>query len=218
MHRFLIPTLLLIGGGAALSPRAADAVVKAPAPHVTEPARGKMESAVFAGGCFWGVQGVFAHVKGVISTTAGYAGGSADSATYEAVSSGTTGHAEAVRIVFDPSQVNYADLLRVYFSVVADPTTLNAQGPDHGTQYRSAIFPQGPGQAAVARAYISQLGAARLWSRPIVTRLERMPTFYTAESYHQQFLAKHPDHPYIVINDQPKVAALRRLYPAMWRA
>jgi len=120
--------------------------------------------------------------------------------------------------VFDPRRVSYADLLRVYFSVVADPTTLNAQGPDHGTQYRTAIFPQGKAQATVARAYLAQLGAARLWDRPIVTRLERMPAFYPAEGYHQQFLAKHPDHPYIVVNDQPKVTALRRLYPAMWRA
>lgn len=218
MRFILSSSILLLGGAAALPARGAERVVAAPAARLTEPARGPSETAIFAGGCFWGVQAVFAHVEGVTSTIAGYAGGSAATARYDVVASGATRHAEAVQVTFDPRRVNYADLLRVYFSVVADPTRLNAQGPDHGPQYRSALFPQNAAQAAVARAYIAQLGAARLWDRPIVTRLERLPAFYPAEAYHQQFLAKHPDHPYIVVNDQPKVAALRRLYPRLWRA
>lgn len=218
MRLILATPLLVLAGTSALPALGSERVVAAPAARVTEPARARSETAVFAGGCFWGVEAVFAHVKGVTATTAGYAGGTAATARYDAVSSGGTRHAEAVRVTFDPARVNYADLLRIYFSVVADPTTLNAQGPDHGPQYRTAIFPQTPAQERVAKAYLAQLGAARLWDAPIVTRLERMPAFYPAEAYHQGFMAKHPDHPYIVRNDQPKVAALRRLYPAMWRS
>jgi peptide-methionine (S)-S-oxide reductase len=197
---------------------AADGVVKAPVATLTEPVSGNREVAVFAGGCFWGVQGVFAHVKGVQSTTSGYTGGDASTAQYESVSTGTTGHAESVRVVFDPRQVNYADLLRIYFSVVADPTLLNRQGPDEGTQYRSALFPQSDAQGRVAKAYIAQLSAAHVYGQPIVTRIETGARFYAAESYHQDFMARNPNYPYIVINDRPKVEALKRLFPQSWRA
>jgi peptide-methionine (S)-S-oxide reductase len=161
---------------------------------------------------------VFAHVKGVVSTTAGYAGGAHATATYDQVSTGTTGHAESVRVVFDPAKVNYADLLRIYFSVVTDPTVLDAQGPDEGPQYRSALFPTSEGQRAVAQAYLAQLSAAHLWQRPIVTRIERAQGFFPAEAHHQDFMARNPDYPYIVINDRPKVQALKRLFPLSWRA
>lgn len=197
---------------------AAGAVKQVPASTLKAPVTGARETAIFAGGCFWGVQGVFAHVKGVVSTSAGYAGGSAATAQYETVSTGTTGHAEAVKVVFDPRQVNYADLLRIYFSVVADPTELNRQGPDEGTQYRSALFPQTPGQVLIARSYLAQLSRAHVFAGPIVTRVERAPGFYQAEGYHQAFMARNPNYPYIVINDRPKVEALRRLFPGSWKA
>ena len=214
-----VPLFALALAGAALfaarSPGlASEAAVLAPAPALTEPARGHSETAIFAGGCFWGVQGVFSHVKGVTATTAGYAGGRAATADYEAVSSGTTGHAESVRVTFDPTKVNYADLLRIYFSVVADPTELNRQGPDEGTQYRSALFPLSPAQEKVARAYIAQLSAAHVYRRPIVTRIEHGQGFFPAEAHHQNFMARNPDFPYIVINDRPKVEALERMFPA----
>jgi len=196
----------------------AETFVNAPQPRVTAPAAGKVETAIFAGGCFWGVEGVFDHVKGVVSATSGYAGGGPGSVTYEQVSTGTTGHAEAVRVVFDSTKVSYADLLRVYFSVVADPTTLNAQGPDHGSQYRTALFPQSAAQERVARAYLQQLTASRTFSRPIVTRIEHVSRFYPAEGYHQDFMAKNPSYPYIVINDAPKLDALRRMMPRLYRS
>ncbi len=197
---------------------AAEVTVNAPRPALMEPASGHSETAIFAGGCFWGVQGVFAHVKGVTGTTAGYTGGKAATAEYGAVSTGTTGHAESVKVVFDPTKVNYADLLRIYFSVVTDPTILNAQGPDEGPQYRSALFPQSPAQEKVARAYIAQLSAAHVYARPIVTRLETAPGFYPAEHYHQDFMAKNPGYPYIVINDRPKVEALKRIFPMSYKS
>jgi peptide-methionine (S)-S-oxide reductase len=197
---------------------AADVAVKAPAATLAEPVSGNRETAIFAGGCFWGVQGVFSHVKGVVNATSGYTGGKASTAEYETVSTGTTGHAESVKVVFDPHQINYADLLRIYFSVVTDPTELNRQGPDEGTQYRSALFPQSAGQAKVARAYIGQLTAAHIYSAPIVTRLETSQGFYPAEDYHQNFLARNPDYPYIVINDRPKVDALHRIFPQSWKS
>lgn len=196
---------------------AAEAMVKAPVPAVTTPASSHRETAVFAGGCFWGVQGVYSHVKGVISATSGYTGGSADNAHYETVSTGTTGHAESVKVVFDPTVVSYADLLRIYFSVVADPTEVNRQGPDEGSQYRSALFPQNAAQARVARAYIAQLGAAHVFPRPIATRIEKATPFYPAEAYHQNFYALNPTYPYIVINDRPKVEGLKRLFAADYR-
>jgi peptide-methionine (S)-S-oxide reductase len=218
----LAPLAVALAAGAALfafhTPLAAEPVVNAPVAALAEPVSGQRETAIFAGGCFWGVQGVFSHVKGVISATSGYAGGKAADAEYETVSGGNTGHAESVKVVFDPRQVNYADLLRIYFSVVADPTLLNRQGPDEGTQYRSALFPQSPAQAKVAQAYIAQLGAAHVYGRPIVTKLEKDQGFFPAEAYHQDFFAKNPTYPYIVINDRPKVEALKRLFPQSWKA
>ncbi len=204
----------LVGGASALS---AETAVRAPAALLTAPATATSETAMFAGGCFWGVQGVFAHVKGVTSAVSGFTGGAAGTAHYERVSEGDTGHAESVRVTFDPRVVSYADLLRIYFSVVADPTELNAQGPDEGTQYRSALFPTNPGQLRVARAYLAQLSAARLWPRPIVTRIEPARPFYPAEGYHQNYLTLHPDAGYIRANDLPKVAALKAMYPRLWR-
>lgn len=197
---------------------AVEQVVKAPAPVILAPVAGHRETAIFAGGCFWGVEGVFSHVKGVVSATSGYAGGKVGTADYETVSTGTTGHAESVKVVFDPAQVNYADLLRIYFSVVADPTLLNRQGPDRGTQYRTALFPLSASQDKVARAYIAQLSSAHVYSRPIVTRIEASRTFYPAEAYHQDFMARNPTYPYIVVNDRPKVEALKRLFPGNWKA
>ena len=169
------------------------------------------QTAVLAGGCFWGMQGVFEHVKGVERVLAGYAGGNASTAHYEMVGSGTTGHAESVEIVFDPRIVSYGQVLRVYFSVM-DPTTLNYQGPDHGTQYRSEIFTADPEQQRVAAAYIAQLEKAHAFSAPIVTSLGTLKGFYRAESYHQDFLILHPDDAYIAINDLPKIEKLKRLY------
>jgi peptide-methionine (S)-S-oxide reductase len=222
MPRFIpVIAALLAGGGllTMMSPGlAAEQVLMAPAAVLTEPAIGQKETAIFAGGCFWGVEGVFSHAKGVISATSGYAGGKASTADYETVSSGTTGHAESVKVVFDPAQVNYADLLRIYFSVVADPTPVDRQGPDSGTQYRSALFPATPAQEKVARAYIDQLTAAHVYSRPIATRIEAGRAFYPAEAYHQDFMARNPTYPYIVYNDRPKVEALRRLFPKNWKA
>jgi len=170
------------------------------------------ETAVLAGGCFWGVQGVFQHVTGVKNVVSGYAGGQADTAQYERVSEGDTGHAEAVKITFDPQQVSYGTLLQIFFSVAHNPTQLNRQGPDHGTQYRSAIFPETPAQQAVAQAYITQLDNARSFSAPIVTKIETGEQFFPAEGYHQNFLTTHPTYPYIVINDLPKVGQLKQLF------
>ena len=195
---------------------AAETAVRIPAPVTDVPATPKLETAVFAGGCFWGVQGVYAHVKGVKSAVSGYAGGARQTARYEVVSGGDTGHAEAVKVVYDPKVVSYGKLLQIYFSVVADPTTLNYQGPDHGTQYRSAIFPMNPQQKAVAASYIAQLGRTKAWSRPIVTKIEPLPAFYVAEGYHQDYLTLKPNNPYIVANDLPKVEALRSLFPGQY--
>jgi peptide-methionine (S)-S-oxide reductase len=175
------------------------------------------ETAVFAGGCFWGVQGVFEHVRGVKQVASGYTGGAAGTAQYGTVSQGNTGHAESVQITYDPTQITYGRLLQIFFSVAHDPTELNYQGPDHGTQYRSAIFPVDPQQRSVAQSYIAQLGKAHVFSRPIVTRVEDFKGFYPAENYHQNFLALHPDYPYIVINDLPKVNELKRMFPDLYR-
>jgi len=198
---------------------AAEPAVVLPEPAVDEPAAGRhSETAVFAGGCFWGVQGVFQHVKGVSNAVSGYSGGAANSAHYETVSGGGTGHAEAVQVSFDPAQVSYGKLLQVYFSVAHNPTQLNFQGPDHGTQYRSALFPLDDGQRKVAQAYIAQLDAARAFPRAVVTRVEAFKGFYPAEAYHQNFLTLNPDYPYIVANDMPKVEQLQRLFPAIYSA
>ncbi|WP_404711021.1 peptide-methionine (S)-S-oxide reductase MsrA [Sphingomonas sp. MMS24-J13] len=196
---------------------AAETNILAPVPAVSVPSTATSETAVFAGGCFWGVQGVFQHVKGVTSAVSGFTGGSSDTAHYERVSQGDTGHAESVRVTFDPRVVSYADLLRIYFSVVADPTQLNRQGPDQGTQYRSALFPNSAAQLKVANAYLAQLRAAKIWQQPIVTKIEKAQPFYPAEGYHQDYLTLHPTAPYIVYNDIPKVKALKQLYPQSWR-
>jgi peptide-methionine (S)-S-oxide reductase len=175
------------------------------------------ETAVLAGGCFWGMESVFEHVKGVTDVVSGYAGGSAGDASYSAVSSERTGHAEAVRITYDPSQVSYAQLLQIYFTVAHDPTQVNRQGPDSGTSYRSAIFPQSPAQAQAARAFIAKLSAAHIYKAPIATRIES-GGFYAAEAYHQGYARKHPWEPYILYNDRPKVSALKSKYPAFYKA
>ena len=192
--------------------------LKVPPAAIVEKTDANREVAILAGGCFWGVEGVYEHVRGVADVTSGYAGGRSTGVTYAGVSSGKTGKAEAVRIVFDPAKVSYADLLRIYFSVVADPTQLNRQGPDVGTQYRTAIFPQSASQARVARAYVAQLSRAGVFKRPIVTQIEATGRFVPAEAYHQDFMRKNPAHPYILVNDRPKVTALRRMFPGHWRA
>ena len=190
-----------------------------PAPALDEPPRAvRSEVAVFAGGCFWGIQGVFEHVKGVTKAVSGYAGGRLADPGYEQVSSGGTGHAESVSVTFDPSQISYGTLLRIFFSVALDPTQVDHQGPDWGTQYRSALFVGGPDQERVARAYIAQLEAAHAFSQPIATRVEHAGPFYPAEAYHQDYLEHHPDAPYIAINDMPKVRGLQTLFPANWRS
>ncbi len=176
----------------------------------------RQETTVLAGGCFWGVQGVFQHVKGVLSATSGYSGGAAAAAQYEVVSTGETGHAESVKITYDPSQISYGQLLRVFFSVAHDPTELNRQGPDVGSQYRSVIFYADPEQKRIAEAYIAQLGAAKVFSQPIVTQVVPLKAFYPAEAYHQNYLEQHPDSPYIVINDLPKLQRLREQFPDLY--
>lgn len=180
-------------------------------------ARGQ-QTAVLAGGCFWGVQAVFQHVRGVMSATSGYSGGSSAAAEYEVVSTGITGHAESIKIVYDPSQITYGQLLKVFFSVAHDPTELNRQGPDEGTQYRSVIFYANDEQKRVAQAYIAQLDSAKIFAQPIVTQVVPLKAFYAAEGYHQNYLARHPDSPYIVINDLPKLAHLREQFPKLYTA
>lgn len=190
-----------------------------PAPTVDEPTTGpsKTETAVLAGGCFWGVQGVFQHVKGVTSAQSGYAGGDAATANYDAVSSETTGHAESVRITYDPTQVTFGQLLHIFFAVATDPTELNRQGPDVGSQYRSAIFPQNDIQKKVADAYIAQLNQAKVFDAPVVTRTERDSGFFPAEDYHQDYLNSNPTAPYIATNDMPKLDGLRQMFPELYR-
>ena len=187
-----------------------------PAPAMDIPAPAVLQTAVLAGGCFWGMEGVYEHVKGVKNVVSGYAGGAASDATYDKVSSERTGHAEAVRITYDPKQVSFGTLLQIYFSVAHDPTQLNRQGPDSGPSYRSAIFPQTPDQVRVAQAYLKQLTAARAFGRPIVTKLES-GKFYDAERSHQDFMRRNPMHPYILANDVGKVSALRRMMPNLYR-
>ena len=192
----------------------AERAVPIPAARADVPATPGLQTAVLAGGCFWGMEAVFEQVRGVRGVVSGFAGGSRATATYDQVSTEGTGHAEAVRITYDPRQISYATLLRVYFSIAHDPTELNRQGPDTGPSYRSAIFPQTPQQAAVARAYLAQLGAAHAFPRPIVTRIET-GGFFPAEAYHQGFYRRNPTHPYIVMWDKPKVAAFRAGFPAL---
>src|ERR1700735_1638840 len=183
------------------------------APRASAPSK---QTAVIAGGCFWGIQAVFQHVKGVISATSGYSGGTKKNPDYELVSSGTTGHAESVQIVFDPSQVTYGELLRVFFSVALDPTQVNRQGPDEGTQYRSLIFYGNDEQKHIAEAYIAQLNQARVFSKAIATQVVPLKAFYPAEGYHQNYATVHPNDPYIVYNDAPKVANLRKEFPDLY--
>jgi len=189
-----------------------------PAPDVDAPraATSGKQTAVVSGGCFWGVQAVFQHVKGVISATSGYAGGSAKNADYETVSTGETGHAESVEIVYDPAQITYGELLRVFFSVAHDPTQLNRQGPDVGTQYRSSIFYNSDDQKRIAEAYITQLDKAKIFPRAIVTQVTPLQGFYAAEAYHQNYATLHPNQPYIMFNDAPKVEHLRQEFPELY--
>jgi peptide-methionine (S)-S-oxide reductase len=196
---------------------APEQAVVIPAPADDLAASGSTAKAVFAGGCFWGVQGVFQHLEGVKSAVSGYAGGDASTAKYELIGTGRTGHAEAVEIVYDPNVVSYGQLLHIYFSVAHNPTQLNYQGPDHGPQYRSAIFFETPEQKAMATAYIEQLDKAGVYPEPIVTTLEPLEAFYAAEDYHQDFLTVNPNHPYIVYHDLPKIESLKALFPEVYR-
>jgi len=218
----LVPVAMLALAIAVLSgPRSSAEEARAiPGPALDEPATSNAgtEVAILAGGCFWGVQGVFQHVGGVIDAVSGYAGGARDTAHYQLVSTGSTGHAESVRVAFDPRRISYGHILQIYFSVAHDPTELNRQGPDTGTQYRSAIFPADAQQAEVAKAYIAQLEAAHVFPTPIVTRIEPGHAFYPAERYHQNYLTLHPNQPYIAINDLPKIESLKRLFPQLYRA
>jgi len=198
-------------------PSSAETAHEIPAPAVDAPASGGPQTLVVAGGCFWGVQGVFQHVTGVTSAVSGYAGGEPATAHYEMVGSGRTGHAESVKITYDPGKVSLGKLLQVYFSVAHDPTQLNRQGPDVGTQYRSTIFAMNDEQAKVAQAYIDQLDTTKLFGRKIVTTIENGRAFYPAEGYHQDYLTLHPSQPYIVFNDLPKIENLKRMFPAIYR-
>ncbi len=219
MHKIVA---ILAAGSLALAacagPVAAEEPVNAPAAtRLAKEAKG-LKTAVFAGGCFWGVEAVFSHVKGVKGAVSGYHGGTRKSASYELVSGGVTDHAEAVQITYDPAVVRYDQLLRIFFSVVADPTLKNRQGPDVGTQYRAAIVPMNAEQGAAAKAYIAQLGKSGVWKKPIVTGIEPYKAFYPAEAYHQDFMFNNPKHGYIRRWDAPKVAALKTMFPAHYRA
>jgi peptide-methionine (S)-S-oxide reductase len=202
------------------TPRSTAEEARVVPPPAVDEAKGAStpEVAVVAGGCFWGVQGVFQHVKGVVSAVSGYDGGGKETAHYDMTSRGDTGHAESVRITFDPKTVSYGRILQIYFSVAHDPTELNRQGPDEGTQYRSTIFPMNAEQAQVANAYIAQLNGAHAFRAPVVTTVEENRTFYPAEAYHQDFLVQNPTYPYIVFNDLPKIENLKRLFPEAYRA
>ncbi|MFK8250091.1 peptide-methionine (S)-S-oxide reductase MsrA [Ancylobacter terrae] len=209
--------LLALAGLARMEPATAQEGIAIPAPAVDAAPAADSEVAVLAGGCFWGVQGVFQHVDGVTSAVSGYAGGTQANAHYDMVSRGSTGHAEAVKVTYDPRKISYGQLLQIFFSVAHDPTQLNRQGPDRGTQYRSAIFPTSDEQARVAKAYIGQLNQARVFNAAIVTKIEAPQPFFAAEAYHQDFLTLNPTYPYIVINDLPKIENLKRLFPATYR-
>jgi peptide-methionine (S)-S-oxide reductase len=216
-----IALILAVAAGAAAlwhSPLyGAQTPVIIPPPAVDNPkAEGATQTAVLAGGCFWGVQGVFEHARGVKKVLAGYAGGDKSTAQYETVSSGATGHAESVQITFDPAQITYGQLLQIAFSVVYDPTLLNRQGPDVGTQYRSAIFYADEGQKRIAEAYIAQLNGSQAFARPIVTRVDPLTGFYAAEDYHQDYLVHNPNAPYIAVNDMPKVENFRKTFPGLY--
>jgi peptide-methionine (S)-S-oxide reductase len=197
---------------------AAERTVQAPIAARAASEGAGLKTAIFAGGCYWGVEGVFSHVKGVTSAVSGFHGGKPGTATYDQVSNGGTGHAEAVKVTYDPSKVRYDQLLQIFFSVATDPTQLNRQGPDTGTQYRSALVPLSAEQRAVAEGYLAQLRTSGLWKAKIVTRIESFQRFHAAETYHQDFMHKNPDHPYIVNWDRAKVAALKKQFPGLWQA
>jgi peptide-methionine (S)-S-oxide reductase len=196
---------------------ASERIVRAPVSALHASEGSGLKAAIFAGGCFWGVEGVFSHVKGVTSAVSGYHGGQKGNASYDLVSAGSTRHAESVRIVYDPAKVRYDQLLQIFFSVIADPTQLNYQGPDRGKHYRSALVPLSAEQRKVAQAYLAQLGKSGLWDKPIVTKIEGYRRFYKAEGYHQDFMKQNPRHPYILAWDAPKVAGLKKLYPALYK-
>ena len=206
LHAFALLTMAAAPAAAA-TPAQTEALIVAPA---------KLDTAVFAGGCFWGVQAVFQHTKGVVAATSGYAGGTDSRPTYDAVSSGRTGHAEVVRVVYDPAKVSYNQLMEVFFSVAHDPTQLNRQGPDRGTQYRSAVFFTSEAQHQATKAYIAQLQKSGAVKKPIVTQVAALVVFHTAEKYHQDYATLHPDEPYIVYNDAPKIADLKARYASLW--
>ena len=200
------------------SPAFAEVVVLVPVPQADNArASGALQTAVLAGGCFWGIEGVYEHVRGVRKVLSGYAGGEKSTAHYDEVSSGRTGHAEAVEVTFDPQEISYGEILRIFFSVAHDPTQLNRQGPDTGTQYRSAIFYADDTQRDIAKGYIAQLNESGLFKRAIVTRVDPLERFYPAESYHQDFIAKNPRYPYVVFNDLPKIRNLKQVFPELYR-
>jgi peptide-methionine (S)-S-oxide reductase len=222
LARFALPSLVIVILAGCLvrsDVAASEKVMALPKPAVDETLASApgQETAVFAGGCFWGVQAVFQHVKGVISATSGYSGGGASTAEYEIVSTGTTNHAESVKVVFDPSQVTYGQLLQVFFSVAHDPTELNHQGPDEGTQYRSVVFYSSDQQKRIADAYVAQLEQAKLFPHKIVTQIVQLKAFYPAEKYHQNYATLHPDNPYIAHYDLPKLTALQQMFPQLYR-
>ena len=215
----LFAAAALFGASACQQPAfAAERVVEAPAASRIAKEGAGLKTAIFAGGCFWGVEAVFSHTKGVTSAVSGYHGGTRRQADYKLVSSGITDHVEAVKVTYDPRVVRYDELLRIFFSVIADPTLKDRQGPDRGAHYNAELIPLSAEQRAVASAYLAKLKKSGLWSRPIVTSIEPAKTFYPAEAYHQDFAAKNPRHPYITRWDAPKVAALKRLYPSLYRA
>jgi len=224
LRRVFIRSAFLVASGFAIAPLCdvtpfarAETAVTVPPPAADEQASEGLETAVIAGGCFWGIQAVYQHVKGVANAVSGYAGGSQKDAEYYRVGSGRTGHAEAVKVVFDPKQISYGRILQIYFSVAHDPTQLNRQGPDVGSQYRSAIFYANAQQKDLAERYIAQLDAAKTFGKPIVTQVVPLDKFYPAEDYHQNYLALHPDQPYIVYNDLPKLAELKKEFPAWYK-
>ncbi len=225
LRRVFIRSAFLVASGFAIAPLCdvaplakADPAIAVPPPALDEQAGEGLETAVIAGGCFWGIQAVYQHVNGVANAVSGYAGGAEKDAAYYAVGSGRTGHAESVKVVFDPKQISYGKILQIYFSVAHDPTQLDRQGPDTGPQYRSEIFPQSEEQAKVARAYIAQLDGAHAFKSKIVTKVGAVKTaFYPAEAYHQDYAVLHPYQPYIVYNDAPKVLNLKKTFPDLWR-
>jgi peptide-methionine (S)-S-oxide reductase len=219
LHSFVVSALMVVvsTAGVLLNSAALGAEIPDFSGQISSPPAGRAQTAVLAGGCFWGVDAVFRHVKGVSTVVSGYSGGDRATANYEAVSTGATGHAEAVIITYDPAKISYVQLLKIFFAVAHDPTELNRQGPDTGTQYRSAIFYANEEQKQVARAYIEQMNKAGVFPAPIVTQVVPLKQFYPAEEYHQNYLARHPYQPYIVINDMPKLEQLKKRFPAIYR-